>query len=441
MLRFRHRSFLANVVFWSLLGSGCSDGTEPLAAGRLTAPIIGGSLALEGDFAAVVALGGCTGTLVHPQLVVYAAHCGTAISSVRFGIDSDAPEREVNTDRCRAFPGATLGDGTDLAYCVLEAPVLDIEPERILAGCELDDFAASQPALIVGYGKENDDSAYGVKRFAESSIQSIGDELFLEPGAADTCRGDSGGPVFVERVDSDGNVQRRLVGVTSAGTERECGRGIAHYVNVVSKLDWLESASQLDLSPCFDQGNWAPTGACRATGTAESDVLSRPPLASCGDPFEPTDDTEPPALAWTSPAEPSVRLPLASGAAYAEFELALDASDAGEGVEHVELSLIANDGRVLFQRGDEIAPYGLPTFRVPPGRFTLLAEARDFAGNTTSEIVWLQVGDEIAGEPEWTITGGGCAALSRAAPRAKALPLSLAMLIAFIGLRRRKYGI
>jgi hypothetical protein len=438
----RQWSFFVNVTLLSLSGSGCSDGRDPFVLSSSSERIIGGSIATESEFPAVVALGGCTGTLVHPQLVVYAAHCGTAISSVRFGIDSDAPEREVNTVRCRAFPGATLGDGTDLAYCVLDEPVRDVEPERLLAGCELDQLSVSQPAIIVGYGKDSDEGAYGVKRFARSRIEAIGDEIFLEPGSTDTCRGDSGGPVFVDHIDPDGTLQRRLVGVTSAGTESECGRGITHYVNLIPKLDWLESASQLDLTPCFDQGTWAPNGTCRVTGTGDPDVLARPLLTTCGDPFEAFDDAESSTLAWVSPMGPDVRLPVPSGANYAELELAVDATDAGWGVEHVEFSLLASDGSVLFQRGDEIAPYGLPTFRVPPGRFTLLAEARDFAGNTASEVVSLQVGDELEADDElrWTVTGGGCASMSRVLPAPRSLPPALALLIAFIALRRRKHG-
>jgi hypothetical protein len=469
-------SFTWNVTLLLLLASACSGGTDPFVEGhvsRVAAPIIGGSLAAEEDYPAVVALGGCSGTLVHPQLVVYAAHCGTAISNVRFGIRSDTPEREVNTDRCRNFPGATLGDGTDLAYCVLAEPVLDIEPERILAGCELDALSAGQRAIIVGYGKDSEDGGYGEKRFADSRIESVGDEIFLEPGSTDSCRGDSGGPVFIEQREPDGRVQRRLVGVISAGTESECGTGVGHNVNVPFKLDWLENSSQLDLTPCFDQGGWSPTAACRATiplrGTPDGgdgsggagdgsagapardeaaggetaisetpiDESEHPWLLTCGAPFDPPDDTEPPFLAWSSPAEPSVQLPLPLDATFVEFELAIDAADAGWGVEQVQISLLDSSGERLFQRADQIAPYGLPTLRVPRGRFTLTAEARDFAGNVSNASIALQVGDEVAGEPESTAGGGGCTMVASAGLRETRAVMTLTLLFAFAARRRQ----
>jgi hypothetical protein len=354
---------------------------------------------------------------VHPALVVYAEHCGTAIAEVRFGPNSDAPTRVVDTDRCRGFPGAKLGDGTDLAYCVLAEPVLDIEPERILAGCELSELSAGTPAIMVGYGIDGDAGKYGQQRVASSRIDDIGDELFLEHGSADTCRGDSGGPVFVEYSEPDGSSKRRLVGVTSAGTESECGRGIAHYVNLTRKLGWLETSSQLDLSPCFDKGEWSPSPACQ--------------LATCGDALNLNEDEQPPSIEWISPAAGEFRHPLPPGAAFIELELLVDATDADAGVEHVTISLSSHDGELLFQRRDEIAPYGLPILRVPPGRFTLEAEARDFAGNASSTAFALQVGDDAA-EAELWLAGGACASSAR---RAKDKSAGLLLVLVF-GLAR-----
>ena len=389
--------------------SGCGGpGTDlGLPVEEARGPIVGGTPAEDPEFPAVVSLGGCSGTLVHPKLVVYAEHCGTAISVVRFGAHADAPEQVVNVDQCRGFPGAKLGDGSDLAYCVLTEAVRDVEPERILAGCELDELAEGEPVTLVGFGIDRDGGTYGEKRHATSRIETVGDELILESGEADTCHGDSGGPVFMERVEPDGTVERRLVGVTSAGSEAECGKGIGHYVNVTAKLDWLESATELDLSPCFTQGSWTPTPDCVATGTqGNDDGSSSPWLASCGDAFDPTPDEDAPSVEWISPEPPVARYELPGDATFAEVELLVDATDVGWGLERVSFTLRNDRGDVLFERDDEVPSYGIPTFRLPPGRFTLDAEARDFAGNTTSSRVVAQVGDDAPAKAD---SSGGCA--------------------------------
>jgi hypothetical protein len=432
--RARTVAALLFVLGTSACGDRGVDGGPPLD--WASSPIIGGLAAEDAEFPAVVSLGGCSGTLVHPRLVVYAEHCGTAISVVRFGAHADAPERVVNVERCRGFPGAKLGDGSDLAYCVLAEPVLDVEPERIMAGCELDDLEEGEPVTIVGFGVDREGGAYGEKRYAASRIESIGDELILESGDADTCRGDSGGPVFVDHVEPDGTVQRRLVGVTSAGSEPECGQGVGHYVNVTAKLEWLESATELDVSPCFSDGSWAPTPACVATTPRlsaadgepiESDGDDSSPawLASCGDAFDPAPDEEPPGVEWISPVPPVARYELPADATFVEFELAVDATDVGWGIQRVSFALRDERDDVLFERVDEVAPYGLSTFRLPPGRFALDAEALDFAGNAKSSRVTVQVGDDPLVTAD---ASGGCAASPAGAQRPHWLAVTFAVL-------------
>jgi hypothetical protein len=418
--------------------SACGDpGTDPSASFATAAhPIIGGSPAEDPEFKAVVSLGGCSGTLVHPSLVVYAAHCGTSISTVRFGAHATSPDSVVDVDRCSTFPAAKLGDGSDLAFCVLADPVLDVEPERILTGCELDELTVGKRVTIVGFGVDRDGGDYGEKRYATSRIDTVGDELILRSGGADTCRGDSGGPVFMNRIEPDGTLQRRLVGVTSAGSESECGQGVGHYVNVATKLDWLEDASQLDLSPCFSAASWAPTPACTATAPPASageeaasqddtEVSARTRLASCGGAFDAPPDEVPPVVAWTSPSPPGAQYALPAGATFTELELAVEATDVGWGIERVSFTLFDEQEQVLFERVDEVAPYGLPTFRLPPGRFTVHADAFDFAGNSANARVTARVG---ADRTIIVTPGRGCGFSPRGAERGNWLAAMLALL-------------
>src|SRR5690606_24719724 len=63
--------------------------------------------------------GSCTGTLVHPELVIYAAHCGSGYNQVRLGenINGGTGGRSVKTEFCRTYPGGQPGNGSDFAFC------------------------------------------------------------------------------------------------------------------------------------------------------------------------------------------------------------------------------------------------------------------------------------------------------------------------------------
>jgi hypothetical protein len=99
---------------------------------------------------------GCSATLVHPEVVIYAAHCGEGIGSVSFGEALERPERVVATRRCVAHPDAALGNGFDVALCVLAEPVGDVPAIPIAAGCELDAVRMGGAATLVGFGPDQE---------------------------------------------------------------------------------------------------------------------------------------------------------------------------------------------------------------------------------------------------------------------------------------------
>ena len=95
--------------------SACSEYAPSSPALELS--IYGGEPTGECRWSNVVSLGQrCSGVLVHPELVLYAAHCGVDIQEIRY----DGGTRSVA--QCAAFPGAQPG-GTDLAFCRLREPV------------------------------------------------------------------------------------------------------------------------------------------------------------------------------------------------------------------------------------------------------------------------------------------------------------------------------
>lgn len=412
--------------------------------------ITGGVEAQACEWPSLVALGGCSGTLVHPSLVVYAAHCGLAMAEVRFGTASSLPARVADVSSCRQYPDAQLGDGSDLAYCVLREPVLDVPPSRILAGCELDALSAGTVAQIVGFGVDTTGGDFGVQRAATTRVARVTtDELFLDSSESDTCRGDSGGPVFIEVASGSESSELRLAGVTSAGSSSECGQGVGHYINLASKLDWLESSSGLDVSPCFDGADWSPTPACsrvpgRPSLARDAERQGQPeardlpadtvcetpdpePSSTCGEAFALPPDSEPPNLRLHGLEEDSYVHRLEAGQSYLALELVLRVKDEGWGVQQVVITLLGADETPLFERVDEVAPYAIEELRVPPGTFELSVAARDHAGNSSARVVHLQV-LSLASED------AGCA-VTRFSPRRRAGLGLLALSLLFLARR------
>ena len=69
----------------------------------------------------------CSGTLVHPEIVVYAAHCPLALA-VSFGEGSVGIglARVVPVDHCMKKTDADVIGPDDYAYCKLAEPVTDV---------------------------------------------------------------------------------------------------------------------------------------------------------------------------------------------------------------------------------------------------------------------------------------------------------------------------
>ncbi len=110
--------------------------------------------------------------------------------------------------------------------------------------------------VAVGFGEADDALGWGPKRAVTMNVNSIaGGEAFIGGGGKDTCYGDSGGPVFIQLSDQSW----RVFGITSYG--EYCGGG-GYYSMMHTALDWLEQASGVDLTPCYDQGQWSPGPDC-----------------------------------------------------------------------------------------------------------------------------------------------------------------------------------
>jgi len=286
-------------------GPGAWDGEEPTSdpVDLPTTPVYGGDTVASCGWPTTVSLGGsCTGTLVAPDVVIYAAHCGANYDWIRFGEYAYSGDgRWVSTDRCEIYPGGGPGDGDDFAYCMLSEAVDDVPIVPILMGCETDILQPGQPTTIVGFGNA-DNGPYGYKRAVTAPIQyqTSSGEIRIGGGGKDSCQGDSGGPVYVQLDDGSW----RVFGVTSYGGA--CGVG-GFYSMMHHGMQWFEDRTGRDLTPCHDaDGTWNPTEGCGdfpldpapgggawAQGCGGGDVSGY--SATCGEGFAEEDDpVEPP---------------------------------------------------------------------------------------------------------------------------------------------------
>lgn len=228
--------------------------------------VVGGRKARPAEFEDCVAVGndqewGCTGTLIGTNVVVTAGHCADFATRVFFGTDVDklpAKGRVVAVKQRFRHPDYEPGtEKNDLMILLLAEDVVNIAPRRFAPPALIN---GAGDGRVVGFGHINLDGTkgYGIKRLTDVPIVSaqcrgtMGSQtdaaryrchLGLEIVAGkrdlgkDSCRGDSGGPLYVQ----DDDDAWWLAGATSRATSRAsttCGDG-GIYVRVGEYRSWM----------------------------------------------------------------------------------------------------------------------------------------------------------------------------------------------------------
>jgi secreted trypsin-like serine protease len=234
--------------------------------------IVGGQDASPGEYPAVadITFGafGCTGTLIAPDAVLTAGHCGsltggtgygtpaawpTALITVRIGATHSGEGETVPVKSVTVNPNYLVNSGYDITILKLSRNALET-PVKVSGASETGAWAAGTPETIVGWGVTSEGGS-APSTLQEATVPVVTDASCATAysdfsaatmicagypqGGVDTCQGDSGGPMFGRN--SAGVL--RVVGATSFG--EGCARpnkpGVYARVGDTTLREWIRS--------------------------------------------------------------------------------------------------------------------------------------------------------------------------------------------------------
>jgi hypothetical protein len=347
----------------------------------------------------------CSGTLVHPELVVFASHCmdpwGNANPDyIYFGEQAGAPGFAADIDDC----GAMYWDWQakdDWAWCRLDEPVnLPVTP--ILYGCETDVLEAGTEIVTAAWGMPE----LGLKTWGRTPIEKVTGTtvVFGDGQQVGNCGGDSGSSGLLQLEDGSW----RAFSIASILNENSGECGSITSARLDQAVPWLEEQSGLDLTPCHDvDGTWNPgpgctqffagdeAGAGEWSNWCEGTPVSGP-STTCGAAMP--DDAAP----FVELVAPYDGKEFPEGPVVVPIEFDVDDPD-GTGVTRVRLTVEGLDVEVT----DDAAPWALDSIELPEGTWTLRLVGEDWAGNLGEDTAQVIVhgpqpeGDDTDdGEPE-----------------------------------------
>ena len=231
--------------------------------------IVGGSTVPRGRWPDVVAVigrdGVCSGTLVAQDVVLTAGHC-IEIQPYKVIVDTTDYARsggeEIRVAWARAYPDWERR--YDVGVLFLDQPATTAKPRVVASACTARALIETGAEVqIAGFGLATAEGLDSNTRLREATVPIIDPTCTLDPACnpdisphgefmagghgADTCFGDSGGPVYIDTRDGHGHA---LVGVVSRGLAlpaAPCGNG-GVYVRVDKVISWIQSVTGRTLS-------------------------------------------------------------------------------------------------------------------------------------------------------------------------------------------------
>jgi Trypsin len=402
----------------ALAASTAAASSEPSA-------IIGGGPVDACAWPSTVFLENCTGTLIHPEIVVYAAHCGDDRERVWFGEDissgtvAEGAGFSVDTEYCMVNPeyltAQEIGPsrGADFAFCKLAEPVLDVPIVPPLMGCETTILTSGADVTLVGYGGTDQDT-FAVKFQVDTILHYVDDwgAAVIGGGGQSPCAGDSGGPAFVQLPDGTW----RAFGIVSGPNFGNCGDAM-WFATIFTAIPFIEANSGIDVSACHygGDGQWNPSPSCGdfplapmdgsgtswANGCGGGEALEWSTV--CGPAFDASEDLIGPTVTITNPVD-RARFDTDSGDATYALGVTAELDDSPSGVARAELVI---EGTVVEGSLRLGAPWSWD-LQIPAGVWEIELRATDWAGNeSASAAVVIGIdADPPAPTPE-TSSGGG----------------------------------